>query len=232
MDQYTLVQHDFNGVDEAVYVSDPYTFAPPILSGGAKLDSAQVKWNATSLYLASNTSKCFFDRGYATFGTSNFTIEFWVYSVSTASLYPNIVGNGITSWGAGACAIQADHTWSANKYVVNVYDFNTTTYMLTSTTSVDYAGWQHVAWVRVGNTHMLYINGTAEDSETFSGNVNFSTGIVIGYKGYDHVALGWYTGFRISSIARYTSNFTPRPYPFLATGPAVPKWRGDRRWAW
>ena len=80
--------------------------------------------------------------------------------------------------------------------------------------------WGHIAIVRKGNTVIFYKNGIAIKSGKVSGNIypNANLPFVIG----DYKNLGWNNRhlngyideFRISDVARWTSDFTPPTTPY------------------
>ncbi len=81
--------------------------------------------------------------------------------------------------------------------------------------------WYHLAYVRSGNTHFLFVNGTdiANSGQTDADEIpniaaNLDIGRFFGFGSFQYVN-GWIDEFRISKgIARWTSNFTPPPYAY------------------
>jgi hypothetical protein len=81
--------------------------------------------------------------------------------------------------------------------------------------------WQHIALVRNGNDHRLYINGTQSGSTYTDTNsitsVNTSYATIatssnsLGQIDYS----GWIDEVRLSNTARYTTTFTPSTSPFV-----------------
>ncbi len=106
---------------------------------------------------------------------------------------------------------------------------NVTTYAVTGTTTFTAAGWHHVAFVRTGNVLKLFVDGVQEGVDVaVSGTVNdSSSAFSIGRRG--EVTIKTWNGlideFRISTVARWTSNFTPQSYAYApATVRYLEKW--------
>ncbi len=81
--------------------------------------------------------------------------------------------------------------------------------------------WYHVAVTLKNNVFTIYLNGQEVDSATFSGVMNmgrtYPWSIGSSYINSIYSAFsGLLDEFRISSIARYTSNFTPPENPFVS----------------
>ena len=177
--------------------------------GNAQVSTSVTKFGTGSMkfdsgggggYLIIPTSNNF------TFGTGNFTIEFWVYSNSTQSalfydsrplstngIYPTLYTN-------------ADNTV---RLFVNSVDVITSSAVLTNNT------WHHVAVCRSGTATKLFINGTQSGS-TYTDTNNYLNGAnrpVIGTQGVTlgaSVLNGYIDDLRVTNgIARYTANFTP-----------------------
>ena len=78
-------------------------------------------------------------------------------------------------------------------------------------TKTDWANdtWYHVALVFDGSTYKLYIDGVLDITVTSSTSLGSSTSLFIGRWGVDAYYLeGYIDEFRMSSVARWTSNFT------------------------
>ena len=153
-------------------------------------------------YLSSPGSTAF------TFGTGDYTVEYWVYFLNVpGSGYSAICGSGTTTngFGFGIAATKLYMTTSA------------TGYGSTNNTILPNQ-WYHVAWVRRSGATNAYLNGTLDYSPT-SGGVNVTeTGFAIGAAG----SSGYYSNAYISNLrvvkgtAVYTSNFIPPTAPLTA----------------
>ena len=104
-------------------------------------------------------------------GSSNFTIESWVYPTASP-LQPIIIGQWTTSY-----------SWlltlsnNTNRYLRGIlYNGSFNDYV--STSSLTLNAWNHCAMVRESNTVSLYLNGSRVFTTTFTGAVNTSTSAV------------------------------------------------------
>jgi len=98
-----------------------------------------------SSYITSATSTAM------TFGTNNFTVEFWVFwvTVGGAGVYNQVIGKPASAAGVGFGA--GSGRWYMTTNTVG-YD---------SGIAINTGQWYHVAWVRNGTTLTLYLNGAA-----------------------------------------------------------------------
>jgi hypothetical protein len=94
-------------------------------------------------------------------------------------------------------------------------------YRITSN-SISNNQWIHVALVRSGNEHRLYMNGVQE-GVTWTSTQNYVNSLAtIGAYNFNSITSadkrswnGYIDEFRISNTARYTANFTPPTEPFV-----------------
>jgi hypothetical protein len=190
----------------------------PVTYGDAKISTAVVKYHTGSMlfdgtgdYLilpVSNTLQ---------FGTSPFTVEFWMYPT-------NVTGDrgifGLHIIGSTSnLAIQISNGkmsyWFSNSTPVNT---GTATTIVTNQ-------WYHVAFVRTAdatNNIRLYINGVSEAGLTIT-NTTHSVPAITGVVGRSYADfnnfyfIGYLDDLRVTrGVARYTANFTPPTAPFAA----------------
>jgi hypothetical protein len=167
-----------------------------------------IRFDGTGDYLAANTN--------AAFGmeTSDFTLEAWIrpdlISGSDRGIidFRNTLG-GLVNGGA---------TFIDSTAKLGFYD-GVTVYGLTGT-AVSLNTWQHIAFVRLGNTLTVYLNGTQNFTASFNVNLGSSRPLGIGgsntnlFKGSSPFS-GYMDEVRITKgVARYTSTFTPPTAPF------------------
>ena len=180
--------------------------------GSAAISTTQSKFGGSSMYFDGST-------GYLTtpsnslslysFGTGDFTVEFWLYSNDTSGgiVCPaNAFGTGY--WGLGINA--SNLIWQSSSGVTNL--------LTNSATSILNNAWHHVAVVRSSGTLKMYFDGVAQ-STTVSDSTNYtfaSSGLQIGsdsIQGSSGMNVGYLSGYiddlRITKYARYTANFTP-----------------------
>lgn len=202
----TLLAH-FDGADGSTTFTDvkDHTMTG---AGNAQLDTDQFKFGTASLLLDGTGDKIDINgsSGDFSFGTGDFTIEFWI---RIASNHTNraIIGNRNAS---------ANTFWQVEFFnQANKIEFHTgAVIVLAGATAISNNAWHHVAIARAGTTIKLFINGTEDDSETNNHNYSSTTTLTIGHDNYGSGGLtdmaGWLDDIRLTKgVARYTSNFTP-----------------------
>jgi len=172
-------------------------------------------FNATStsfLSLANNAAY--------TLGTSDFTIEAYIYYQGSSST----VGPIITKQNPGPLRAMQFRLTSSNALEF-VFTKNSGTLVVfnTSSTTVPIHQWSHVAIVRNGLTLTLYINGVSSATNTLTAGDSIdspSASVIIG--AFNASAPQAYTNTYISNLrwvigtAVYTANFTPSTIPLTA----------------
>jgi hypothetical protein len=186
------------------------------LYGNAKLSTGQAKFGDTSMvfdetgdYVTLPTDS------FKPFGTGNFTIEcFARFATST-------VGNGqglfqLSSGylnsavrGPAAGANNEDGKWSI---------YHGTTFLGHGSLVPSQNTWYHVAYVRNSGVTKLYIDGTEILSVSDTTNYTDKYFVVGGWYSTSYLLNGYIDEFRISHMARYTSNFTAPSEPFADKG--------------
>lgn len=169
-------------------------------AGTAQIDTAQSKYGGASGLF--DTTGDYVDATDASFalGTGDFTVEFWLRNsgsgakviydhrpASTEGLYPTIY-----------------HIGSTLKFYTNSADRISGNVLAAST-------WNHVALCRASGTTRLFYGGTQVGSNYTDSNNYIGTRIRLGASGYDGAngIDGHIDDFRLTTVARYTSNFTP-----------------------
>lgn len=140
--------------------------------------------------------------------SGDFTVEFWLNPTPFGSSYRMIFAND-TAGGFSSC-INSTGTITYGRSLILTDG--------TTTTSVKFNQWNHIAYVRQGTSFAIYINGVAGLSVT--NTTTYTSGITrIGTDGggsafpYD----GYISNFRIvKGTAVYTSNFIPPTSPLTA----------------
>ena len=150
-----------------------------------------------------------------TYGTGDFTIEWWSFQTSTAGvqgIWRNSTGdatNAIGFW-----------TITQNSGILAVTIGNgTTSDVVQSNSAITINTWNHYAFVRTGTLFKLYVNGVAQTS-TLTSNIDLPPQLDPSYMQIGNAG-GNYTGritnFRIvKGTAVYTTNFTPPTQPLKA----------------
>ncbi|NBW19392.1 MAG: LamG domain-containing protein [Caulobacteraceae bacterium] len=145
------------------------------------------------------------------FGANDFTIEMWVYPLPVASFKVIINTNSTGGVGGG---INSNGTITVGRALLATDG--------TTSNSVTFNAWNHIAWVRNSGTLKIYINGV----EGFSGTIstNYPNGAL--RLGSDNNNTLYYPGYisnvRLSPSAVYTNSFTPSTSPLtVSTSPTI-----------
>ena len=147
------------------------------------------------------------------FGTSDFTLEFWVYFSSSDPTLDTIMETRSTTSGSDGFLIGRFHT---SGYENKIALYTAGGYQMASNSGVSNSTWTHVAVVRSGSTTKLYIDGVVQ-STTYSDYNNYSNGgLIIGENANNTYHLdGLISNFRmVKGTAVYTSDaVTPFAVP-------------------
>ena len=193
--------------------SGTLTNGPVFIPGGPFNNSGgSVYFDGTTDYLTVAETGSEF-----TFGTGDFTIEFWVYRNNTNQTvyfdWRNVGGN------QGARPIIYSYN-SQLRYYTGGADRITATDLSANT-------WHHIALCRSGTSTKMFVNGTQVGS-TYSDSSTYlspqgSEGIYIGaFAGGSYDLDGYISNFRIiKGTALYTADFTPPTGPLEAIDDTV-----------
>jgi len=202
-------------------------------SGNAQVSTVQSKFGgASAVFDGSGDYVTMTANSAVTFGTADFTWEFWFRTVNKPTSgngrFPVLLKNN------GASTFTNGNNW------IGIYDrhatinntklsvFNPTFFtsnsvaLLTSTSNVSSNVWYHVAVVRENGTFKLFFDGNLEATRTANINIDTAGGtttfrdfrIGMGDSSTDNSYNGFIDELRISSIARYSANFTPQTAAF------------------
>ena len=178
------------------------------ITSSSKYGSGAMTFNGTSDFVAAATGASY------TFGTTNFTAEFWVYFNSVAAT--QCVAAAYNSGGANATS-PLSWTIRSNGVLGWEGNFGSIDFIgngLTPIATVTANTWNHVATVRNNGEIIAFLNGRVV------GRVSVGTGSGVAPAGGVHIGrAGQYAGqyfngsvddFRVTKgVARYTSDFTP-----------------------
>jgi len=153
------------------------------------------------------------------FSTGDFTIEAWINRTAYTSGRQNpIIGRSDSGFTFSVFQNQADTgTTNQGKIGITVSD----TVIAFGTTVTQANTWYHVAVSRSGSTLRIFVNGSLENSTTYSTAVSLASSY-IGWNGYDYswdtrYFNGYISNLRIiKGTAIYTSSFTPATSPLTA----------------
>lgn len=236
-DRNTLILLPFTGADgQTRNILDSSLYAHTVIvQGNAQLDTAQYKYGSSSLLLDGSGDGIYVPQhSKFQFGYNDFTIETWVRlntDVSTgvadarwicaSGRLENYLGTWCygygynVGWGAGKRMNFTVRDWAGTYSTAN-------SDALTLTTGV----WYHMACVRKDGVIKFYLDGTCVNGAgTARAELLFDKGygidrwVTIGARGNLSNACfecqnGWMQDFRLSTVARYTTDFTP-PTDFL-----------------
>lgn len=150
------------------------------------------------------------------FGTSDFTVEAWVFELSRAQYATvleigNHAQNGLLFMANGGGNINGN---------IGFYCQNGGTFVA-SQTSGSLSTWNHLAWVRSSGQLRCYVNGIGGTAAAFTFNHTDTASVIIGAiavaggAGSNYDFNGYINEVRITKgVARYTANFTPPTTPF------------------
>ena len=155
------------------------------------------------------------------FGTGDLTIECWIKCGNSQGTYPRVVAIG-PQWEANMAAIQWDHDNQPNR--VSFYCYNqssgpSTPLLKSLVKSFNNDNqWHHIAVTRSGNTWRLFVDGSVEDKQTWTGSTNTVNSYCTIGNTPGTATTAWFGGY-ISNVrivkgtAVYTSSFRPSTGP-------------------
>jgi hypothetical protein len=180
-------------------------------AGNAQISTVQKKYGTGSMLFDGNGDYLVSPSGTAYHLPGDFTIECWVYQISTAGTQGIIVKRRLDTSETGTWGIVAGAgIFSFVKLQVTVVGTNFGTSVANT--------WQHIAVCRQGSTIRMFLNGTQGASVTDSTDYTNTRNLIIGAwdrsGAGDVPTQGWFNGYiddlRITKgVARYTANFTP-----------------------
>ena len=142
-----------------------------------------------------------------TFGTGDFTVEFWFYTNRAGVTQHLYDGRGT---GAGTNTAVLIQISDSN----NIRFFTTNAYRITGSSTLKAKTWYHVALTRTGSTHTLYVDGSSEgtwsaDSLTYTGPTNNLSAIGSDDNGAGAYGLnGYISNLRVAKELIYSAAFT------------------------
>jgi hypothetical protein len=151
-------------------------------------------------------------------GSNNFTIEAWVYSLSSSTTYYLISGQSDASTIGGS-------SWGLAYGLTNFFNFNqgSSSQSNYSFTAPTVNQWNHLAVVRNVSTVTIYLNGLYAGGGAISGSINNGSSAnppIVGR--YINQALGYVSGYVsnlrvVNGTAVYTGTFTVSTIPLTVT---------------
>jgi hypothetical protein len=145
-----------------------------------------------------------------TYGTGDFTIEWWGYQTATSGvqgIWRNSTGDATNSIGFWTIA------QPAGRITITIGN-GVSSDVVRSNSAITTSTWNHYAFVRSGTLFTLYVNGVAQ-TETLNSSIDLPAQLAymqIGNAG--GLYAGQISNFRIvKGTAVYTANFTPPTQP-------------------
>ncbi len=176
-----------------------------ISSTQAKFGGSSLSLNGTSQYLTIPDNQALH------FGSSDFTVEMWVYptTIQMSGLYSHWNASGsnrsfkITMTGSGNVAVNGSRDGISGGHL-----------SITSSGTLSVNNWYHIAAVCVDGTVTLYIDGVADGSDGIGGTLYNSTNDIAIGANVAGIASNLFAGYiddvRVTkNAARYTKNFVP-----------------------
>lgn len=170
--------------------------------GNSKISNAQYKWGSTSAYF-DGSGDYLRASSQPTFGTNDFTIEFWVYPVSTTGLQGYI--DFRPAQGVYPCIYQTGGTLN---YYVSTGD------RISSANAVTAGKWHHIALARRGTSTKLFCNGIQVGSTYSDSNSYAAPSFYMGTTFDGYYANAYFDDVRVTNgTALYVNNFAPPAAP-------------------
>jgi hypothetical protein len=128
--------------------------------GGATQSAAQSKWGGKSAFF-DGSGDYLTVPGSASLelGGSDFVVEMWMRTTQ-ATGYATLVCRGVGNFSSGAWTLLLNNGTTGNVAVFASDYSGSLALVSTSGANVSDGEWHHVAWVRSGSTHSIYIDGT------------------------------------------------------------------------
>lgn len=213
VDQYwnnTTQYMQFEGPNGATTTTDLKGTAIT-LGAGATISTTQFKYGTSSLSMVT-AANSYCQWPMAAIGTSDFTMETWVYFKTdpASNGYQIFDGRPTTTNGP---YVTLSYLASGGGWI-----YSTNGVVLISGGTASVGSWMHVAIVRASGTTSIYVNGAKKGSTADSTNY-VATTMVMGYNSFNLASNlnGYLDDVRITvGIARYTSDFIPptKSYPY------------------
>ena len=171
-----------------------------------------------------------------TLGANDYTVESWVYFVSSSTGHSNMLTQGPNTT-SPLKRVSAFNLLTNGSFNMQTYDGSNRVTHTTSTGNFKLNNWHHVAITHeyngsTGGTYKFWVDGELVNSGTktytnsyywnYNGIGNYDMGInVYRYNGTINDAEIYYSDYRISDTVRYTSSFTPPTAPLSSSGASL-----------
>jgi hypothetical protein len=210
LDENTVLLVHMDGTDGSTTFTDVSSYGHILTASNTDIDTAQSKFGSGSMLSDGSSSKIdISNHSVFDFQANDWTVDLWVRfnslsSTSTFYDYSNHGGDYIF------------FEWK-NTNLLQVYGTTIGT-LISEPWTPSLNTWYHIAYVRHGDNWMVFVDGIQKG--TTKVNAVTITTKTLPVIGYNYSASphhdGWMDEFRISNIARWTSNFTPSDSPYSA----------------
>jgi len=221
-DDNTLLLLHMNGTNASTFFEDDNGVRASrslIAQGNAQIDTAQSKFGGSALLCDGTGDYVMSPQGTQwDFGTSSFTIEYWIRFNVAPTLYVPIALRTSASilngeWWCEITNAEKKMYWGFKNQAGTQFYVN----LALAGTAFATGQWYHIALVNNAGTAQMYVNGTATGTSTaLSGSFGISTtDLWVGAGAGGFSLNGWLDEVRISNTARYTAGFTAPTTPFV-----------------
>jgi len=183
--------------------------SPPAATGtlkrNAQISTAHSKFGGSSIYIPGATDYGDYGNLAGDFSLpGDFTVEFWMKPASTTA-------NTIAVRLGGGGATYHDFWFGSDRLVMSRSSDGA--YCMSGGGLGNLANtWIHVAYVRIGGTLTMYVNGLPVFNCAWSGTVGNANGMAFGYNNTSNAV--YYDDIRVTKgVGRYTGTFIPSAYP-------------------
>ena len=174
-------------------------------NGSVTVNTTTKKYGTGSMAFSGSNSLAITSASNLSFGTNDFTVEFWFYANSSAS-YDTFFSTTLNYSGSSDLRINTNSSARTIQVATN------NTLLFAGNTAFTLSVWNHLAIARYGTKLVLFLNGVNVGSVTNSTNFVSDT-FLIGSVASSYYFNGYIDDLRITKgYARYTSNFTPPTY--------------------
>lgn len=192
----------------------------PITNSGVVVSEAQSKFGGKS-FLFSKTTRVEFLSSVCNFGSGDFTLDWWEFPTNSASSARMCTQFGVQQTGISV-GNSGNGLYINSNYTSSGWDVLSVTNALSNTLN----SWTHWAIVRNGSVITTYRNGVKFFTRNISSvNLKINTSIKSalgvnpdGTSGF----MGYIDEFRVSNVARWTSDFEPPTEPYTVYQNAQP----------
>lgn len=207
----SVVLMHFDGTNGSTTFTDVYGHAFSSFFGSPALSTTQAKFGPSSLGVGSASAGISTPSAASlTIGTSDFTWECWFFCTSVNSSAQRMISQQTDGTSFALLRINTSNFLECQFSNTS----NTLLFSLAGSTTITANVWHHAAAVRAGANAYLFLDGVQQATTgSATGTIGGVPPLAIsGYQagaGPTNLFNGFIDELRISTIARYTSNFTP-----------------------